>query len=164
MPRTKFQDLIFTIIMVLSMVYCMTLYNLALDKGFSGGSFFAALKAMWPEAAAAFIIQRYLVGPRVRKLVTGSFQPGTDKPIFILMTTAGLTVAFMAPIVTLFATLLHNGFTSQFPVLWLSRLAINFPFALCVQLFYVGPFVRFVFRTVFKKHLETVSAAPCQNP
>ena len=33
MPKTKFQDFIFTIIMVIVMVYAMVCYNIAFDKG-----------------------------------------------------------------------------------------------------------------------------------
>ena len=33
MPKTKFQDVVFTIIMVLVMVYAMVCYNIAFDKG-----------------------------------------------------------------------------------------------------------------------------------
>ena len=40
MPKTKFQDFIFTIIMVVVMVYAMVCYNIAFDKGAMSGSVF----------------------------------------------------------------------------------------------------------------------------
>ena len=33
MPKTKFQEIIFTIIMVIVMVYALVVYNISLDKG-----------------------------------------------------------------------------------------------------------------------------------
>ena len=37
---------------------------------------------------------------------------------------------------------------------WIQTWALNFPMALCYQIFYVGPFVRLIFRTLFKKQLK----------
>ncbi len=76
MPKTKGQDLTFTCIMVFAMVYVMTLYNAALAQGLSYSSFIAALRTMWPEAVAAFLAQRYVAAPVVRRLVARSFRPG----------------------------------------------------------------------------------------
>lgn len=159
MPKTKFQDLIFTCIMVFTMVYCMTFYNMAWEFGLSYSTFLNALLGMWPEAIGAFIAQRYIAGPIVQKKVFSWFKPGVDKPIFITVAMAGCTVCFMAPIMTLYVSILHHGFVSDIPLLWLPKLVQNFPFALCIQLFFVGPFVRFVFRTIFKKQLS-MPAAP----
>ena len=41
---------------------------------------------------------------------------------------------------------------------WLTKLVQNFPFALCAQVFYVGPLVRLIFRTIFKKQLAAATA------
>ena len=153
MPKTKFQDFIFTMIMVIAMVYCMTLYNMALEQGLSYSTFLNALRGMWYEVIAAFLIQKFVAGPIVKRLVFRFFKPGVDQPIFIVIAMAGFTVCFMAPIMTLFVTVLHHGFTTQVLILWLPKLVINFLFALCLQLFYIGPFVRFIFRTIFKKQL-----------
>lgn len=43
MPKTKFQDFIFTIIMVIVMVYAMVCYNIAFDKGVGNDIFLLAL-------------------------------------------------------------------------------------------------------------------------
>lgn len=153
MPKTKFQELIFSIIMVFVMVYCMALYNIVLENGFSYVTFIHAFLGMWIEVIAAFIAQKFIVGPIAMKLAFKHFKPGVDKPIIIMLAISGFTVCFMAPIMSLFATILHNGFVQDLPLLWLQKLVQNFPFALCIQVFYVGPFVRFVFRTMFKKQL-----------
>lgn len=48
MPKTKFQDFIFTIIMVIVMVYAMVCYNIAFDKGVGNDIFlFSASRASY---------------------------------------------------------------------------------------------------------------------
>ena len=155
MPKTKFQDLIFTIIMVFVMVYCMTVYNLSLEFGFTYATFWMAFMGMWVEVIAAFIAQRYIAGPMAKKLTARVFQPGVDKPVFILVAMACFTVCIMAPIMTLFVTLYHHGFVAEIIPYWLPKLVLNFPFALVIQLFLVGPLVRLLFRTLFKKQLRS---------
>lgn len=47
MPKTKFQDLTFTVIMVLIFVYVMTFYNAGMENGVTFSTFGYALKNMW---------------------------------------------------------------------------------------------------------------------
>lgn len=49
MPKTKFQDLTFTVIMVLIFVYVMTFYNAGMENGVTFSTFGYALKNMWVE-------------------------------------------------------------------------------------------------------------------
>ncbi|MBV7272409.1 DUF2798 domain-containing protein [Clostridium sp. PL3] len=158
MPKIKFQDFIFAIIMVITMVYCMTLYNMVLESELNYSTFLNAFFDMWYEAIVAFLAQKFVAGPIVKKLVFRSLKPGVDKPIFITVVIAGFTVSMMAPMMTLFVTILHNGFVKNVPLLWLPKLALNFPFALCIQIFYIGPLVRFIFRTIFKNQLSTANS------
>jgi hypothetical protein len=44
MPKTKFQEFIFSIIMVFIMVYCMTFYNMVLESGLSYSTFITGKK------------------------------------------------------------------------------------------------------------------------
>ena len=94
MPKTKFQEVIFTIMMVFVMVYAMICYNIALNIG------------------------------------------GMNNEVFLS--------AFHELI--LFK---HAG--NQFIAVWLQTCAFNFPMALCWQIFYAGPFVRFLFRLIFRE-------------
>jgi hypothetical protein len=151
MPVTKFQNLVFTAIMVFCMVFCMAAYNSALQNGLSYTTFPLVLRTMWPEAAAAFVLQRFAAGPAVKRLLPRIVDAASAKPLLVSVYTAGLTVFLMAPMMTLFVTLLKNGFVKEVPLAWLRNLAANFLFALCIQVFYVGPFVRLVFRLLFKK-------------
>ena len=141
MPQTKFQDIIFTIIMVLIFVYVMTFYNAGLEGDITLSTFGYALTHMWPEVIV------------VKCLVSRLFTPGEDKPIFIILATAGFTVSMMAPMMTLYVSIYHMGITPGLLDHWLTKLIQNFPFALCAQIFYVGPLVRLIFRTLFRKQL-----------
>jgi hypothetical protein len=158
MPKTKFQDLVFTIIMVVVMVYSMTLYNMAVEFGLHYSTFLNAIREMWLEVAGAFVAQRYIAGPRAKKLVSRHFTLGRDKPLLITVAMAGFTVCMMAPMMTLYVAILHNGFVLDVLPIWLEKLAVNFPAALFLQIFYVGPFVRCVFGLLFKKQLQNSSA------
>ena len=93
---------------------------------------------MWPEVIGAFIAQRYIASPVVKRLVSRLFTPGEDKPIFIILATAGFTVSMMAPMMTLYVSIYHMGITPRLLDHWLTKLIQNFPFALCAQIFYVG--------------------------
>lgn len=154
MPKTKFQDLTFTVIMVLIFVYVMTFYNAGMENGVTFSTFGYALKNMWVEVIGAFIVQRYIASKIVKKLVARIFDEN-DKPVFKLLATAGFTVSLMAPIMTFYVSFYHLGFSSELLGHWLSKLVLNFPFALCAQVFYVGPLVCWIFRSLFKKQLAT---------
>lgn len=39
---------------------------------------------------------------------------------------------------------------------WIQTWAMNFPMAICYQMFYCGPFVRLIFRTIFRNETEEV--------
>lgn len=57
MPKTKFQSLIFTLIMVFCMVFSMTVYTISLNTGgLSYGVFMQAIKEMWLEYIIVFVL------------------------------------------------------------------------------------------------------------
>ena len=129
----------------------MTFYNAGLERDITLSTFGYALTHMWPEVIGAFIAQRYIASPVVKRLVSRLFTQGEYKPIFIILATAGFTVSMMAPMMTLYVSIYHMGLTPGLLDHWLTKLIQNFPFALCAQIFYVGPLVRLIFRTLFKK-------------
>lgn len=57
----------------------------------------------------------------------------------------------MCPLMSFFATLLFKQAGSEFVAVWFQTTALNFPNALCWQLFFAGPIVRFVFHRIFKE-------------
>ena len=63
MPKNKFQDVVFTIIMAAIMVYGMVVYNIALNTGIvDGTTFIAALHELPIMVPVAFILDSWKAG------------------------------------------------------------------------------------------------------
>lgn len=155
MPKTKFQDFIFTIIMVIVMVYAMICYNVSIGMGgMNNQVFLAALGELPIMGVIAFVLEFFLIGRITKTLAFKILDPKKTQPIFITLAISGLTVCFMCPIMSLIATILFNfsGMENLIST-WLQISVRNFPMALCWQIFYAGPFVRLIFRQLFKKQL-----------
>jgi hypothetical protein len=148
MPKNKFQDVVFTAIMAIIMVYGMIVYNVALNTGgVSGFTFLAALHELWIMAPIAFVLEFFVVGKLARMLAFTVMQP-TDKPQFITYAISICICCIMCPTMSLIATFLFKD-THTFGT-WIQTWAMNFPMAICYQMFYCGPLVRLIFRTIFK--------------
>ena len=155
MPKTKFQDFIFTIIMVIVMVYAIVCYNIAITEGgMSNNIFLEALTELPIMGVIAFILEFFVIGNITKKITFNLINPEKVPPILITIMISSLTVAFMCPIMSFFATLIFN-YSSIDNVIatWLQLSVRNFPMAFFWQIFYAGPFVRFIFRKIFKKQL-----------
>lgn len=154
MPKTKFQDFIFTIIMVIVMVYAMVCYNISINiGGMSNKVFIMALGELPIMGAIAFLLEFLLIGHITKKIAFNMVNPKETKPILMIIIISSLTVCFMCPLMSFFATVLFNYFgIENLLANWLEITVKNFPMALCWQIFYAGPFVRFIFRKIFKEN------------
>lgn len=154
MPKTKPQSLIFTLMMVFCMVYLMTVYTIS-DKfgGLSIPIFWIALKEMWIEYVIVFLLIFFVITKLAQKLAFRIVNPVTDKKILIILAIQCFTVCLIVPTITLIAVFIHNGFSTEWFVQWITLAVKCFPVALFLQIFFVGPFVRLLFRTIFKKQL-----------
>lgn len=154
MPKTKFQGFVFTIMMVFAMVYVMTVYNISMETGGLRNSVFKeAICSMWIPYCFAFIIEKFIIADVSKKLVFRILSPEKDNPIFMIIATSAFMVSFMAPTMSMFMTILHNGIGAELLSTWLTTVVKNFPMALCSQIFFIGPLVRFIFRNIFRKQL-----------
>lgn len=146
MPKTKLQDFVFTLIMVFFMVYAMVCFNIAIDKGGMTNEIFklafAEMVIMYPIGV---IMEFFVVGKLAQKLAFRFVTPSQDKMIFIILAISSMTVCLMCPIMSFFATLLFKQPGIQIAAAWLEVTVRNFPMALCFQIFFCGPFVRFIF-------------------
>ena len=149
MPKNKFQDVVYTIIMATIMVYGMVVYNVALNMGgVSGATFLAALHELPIMVPIAFILEFFIVGKIAKALAFTVVRP-TDRPQFITYAISICICCIMCPIMSLVATILFKD-TKTFGT-WVQTWAMNFPMALLYQLFYCGPFVRLIFRSIFRE-------------
>jgi hypothetical protein len=148
MPKNKLQDVVFTAIMAVIMVYGMIVYNVALNTGsVRGFTFLAALQELYIMAPIAFILEFFIVGKIARMLAFTVMQP-TDKPQFITYAISICICCIMCPVMSLIATFLFKSEPSFGT--WIQTWAMNFPMAICYQMFYCGPLVRLIFRLIFR--------------
>ena len=149
MPKTKFQNVIFTLLMSFLMVYAMICYNISLNiGGMTNQVFLLAFQEMlimWP---AAFLLEFFLVDNLAHKLAFRMVTP-QDRPIVITLAISVMIICIMCPTMSFLATLLFKKAGSQFVAVWLQTTFLNFPVAFFWQLMYCGPFIRLIFRCLF---------------
>lgn len=148
MPKNKFQDVIFTIIMATIMVFGMVVYNVALNTGgVSKDTSLFALRELPIMVPIAFVLEFFVVGNIARKLAFTVMRP-YDRPQFITYAISICICCIMCPIMSLVATFLFKD-TKTFGT-WIQTWSMNFPMAIFYQMFYCGPLVRLISRTIFK--------------
>ena len=149
MPRNKFEDVIFTAIMATIMVYGMVVYNVALNTGgVTGETFAMALHELPIMVPVAFILEFFIVGKLARMLAFTVVRP-TDRPQVITYAISICICCIMCPTMSLIATFLFK--TPSFGT-WVQTFGMNFPMAICYQMFYCGPLVRLIFRLIFRRN------------
>ena len=151
MPKTKFQNVIFTLMMAFLMVYAMICYNISLNIGEMSNQVFLMafheMVIMWP---IAFILEFFVVDNLAHKLAFRMVTP-QDRPIVITLAISVMIICIMCPVMSLVATILFKE--PSFGT-WIRTWAMNFPMAICWQMFYCGPLVRFIFRCIFERKSE----------
>ena len=145
MPKNKFQDAIFTLIMASIMVYGMVVYNIARNMGnLTNMTFFHALAELPIMVPIAFILEFFIVGKLAHQLAFMVVRP-SDRPQIITYAISICICCIMCPIMSFIAYLLFN------------RNQMNFPVAILYQLFYCGPLVRLIFRIIFSKKEQSTN-------
>lgn len=154
MPKTRLQGIVLTFISALLMVYIIVLYNIALANGsLENLSFLYALRAMWLFYPIAIIAVMFITRPLAQKLAFRIFDH-KGKPIFILLAIQSFTVCLMVVLMAFLATAFRKGFTVNFVPQYFTAIWNNFVFALCLQIFAVGPLARLLLRTIFRNQLK----------
>ena len=147
MPQTKFQNVVFTIIMAIIMVYGMIVYNVALNTGgVTDQTFLMALHELPIMAPSACVLEFFVVEKLATRLAFTFMRP-TDRPQFITYAISTMIVCIMCPTMSLIATLLFKE--PSFGT-WIHTWGCNMPVALIWQLLYCGPLCRLIFRTLFR--------------
>lgn len=152
MPKSLFQEIVMTILMVFVMVYAMICYNMSLALGgLSNEIFIGAFKELTFMAPIAFILDFFIVGNIAKKITFKLFNPKEDKIIFIVLSISICSIWFMCPLMSAVATILFKGGLLQkdFVAKWLQTTAFNYPMATFWQLLFAGPIVRRIFSLIF---------------
>lgn len=152
MPRTKKQELIFSLLMVFFMVYAMICYNIALNMGGMNyavfGAAFHELIIMYP---IVFLLDFFFVGNVVKKTAFKIVDPEKENPFHLVLAISAITVMWMCPLMSLAATLLFKDAGINVIPVWIQTIAVNFPMAFFWQMCYAGPLVRFLFRKIMRQ-------------
>ena len=154
MPKTKFQGVIFGIIMSMTMAYGMEVYNVAIKMGCNtmAGGFSSMTNQVFLDALieAAYMwifvfLFSNLWGNKIgHRLAERIIRPGTDNPFFITVIISCCTVFIMCPTMSMVAAILFNLILahapiSQLPAIWAHFDQEIFPMALLWNLFAAGP-------------------------
>ena len=159
MPKTKFQEVIFTIMMVFVMVYAMICYNIALNiGGLNTSVFLSAFHEFVIMAPVAFVLDFFFVGHIAKRTAFRIVNPEKENPFHLVIAISVVSVAWMCPLMSLAATILFKDAGSQFIAVLLQTIALNFPMAFFWQMLYAGPFVRFLFRQIFREREKAPAA------
>ncbi|HIX29831.1 MAG TPA: DUF2798 domain-containing protein [Candidatus Blautia stercoravium] len=150
MPKNKFQEFIFTILMVFFMVYTMICYNIALNTGgMSNDVFLAAFHELLIMGPIAFVLDFFVVSKLAFAIAFRMVDPEKAHPFHMILSISTASVALMCPLMSLAATILFKNARGQWIAVWMETTVFNFPMAFFWQIMYAGPIVRFLFRLLF---------------
>lgn len=150
MPQTKFQEIVYAILMTFFMVLAMEFYNTGLRLGgMSNQGFLLAFSEMRIMVPVCFVMGFFFMDRIAPKIAFRLVTPGEDKPILVVCVRAAITVCLMCPVMSFWAALIFKHPGKEFLAVWLQTFVCNFPMALCWQIFFCGPFVRWLFRRIF---------------
>lgn len=152
MPKSLFQEIIFTFIMVFFMVYALICYNMTLAIGdFTNAVMLGAFRELVIMGPIAILLDMLLAGPLAKRFTFKIFNPAETKSIFIILSISVFSVMFMCPMMSLAATILFKGGLLQSEVvsIWIKTTIMNFPMAFFWQLCFAGPVVRKIFALIF---------------
>ncbi|MCM1157960.1 MAG: hypothetical protein NC300_10700 [Bacteroidales bacterium] len=113
------------------------------------------------EFCLAYLLEMLVGSPFSFKLACKCFNPQKTHPVLFESAIICATVGLMCPAMSLIAAILYYPYsTMDFHVLtllanWLKLVCFNFPFAFFTQMFFIQPCVRTVFKTVFRRNIES---------
>ena len=137
----------------------MICYNIALNVGGMNSTvFLSAFHEFVIMAPVAFVLDFFFVGHIAKRTAFRIVNPEKENPFHLVIAISVVSVAWMCPLMSLAATILFKDAGSQFIAVWLQTIALNFPMAFFWQMLYAGPFVRFLFRQIFREREKAPAA------
>lgn len=148
MPKTKFQDAVFGIIMSYIMAYGMEVYNTAIKMGFNlkAGGFSSMTNIVFLEAfketlymgVIVFVISSLFGNKIGEKFAEKYCDPEKDNPYFCRIMRQAGTIAIMCPTMSLVATILFNiimggASWANLPAIWVGTVIKNFHMAFFLE-------------------------------
>ncbi|MDD6567057.1 MAG: DUF2798 domain-containing protein [Parafannyhessea umbonata] len=157
MPQSRTQKLVFTIMMVLVMVYGMICYNISLEVGgLSNFVFVAGLPELAFMGPVALVLDLFVVSPIVGRRAAKLVGPNPKTPFAMVAAISALSVQMMCPLMSLVATLaIKRPAAPDIVSTWIQTAILNLPMALLWQFFVAGPAVRGAFGALFRPRAVT---------
>lgn len=180
MPRNQFQRMVFAFLTVLVTVHGYVFYSLYVVNGSTlmqindadsvlhaisnqGGVYmFGSMIPIWSviiiEFCCAYILECVIGSPLSFKMACKMFDPRKNHPMIFETVIISCTVLIMCPLMSFLAAWMYYPYYTGFSVFtvfanWLKLICFNFPFAFFSQIFFIQPFVRWVFGKLFAKDI-----------
>jgi hypothetical protein len=165
MIKTKFQGVVFGIIMSYAMAIGMEIYNMAIKMGYNlnvGGFstmtnvvFWEALKEASYMGIFVFIFSNLWGNRMGAKFAERHCNPEKDNLYLCRVFRQAGTVAIMCPTMSMVASILFNIILAgspwyELPAIWVGTVLKNFPMAFFWNMFAAAPFSHWLFELIFR--------------
>lgn len=139
--KTKFQNFIFTLMIVILMAYSMIVYNVAINSsdGLVNKTFLIALKEFPIECIVVFVFAYFVASPIAKELAFRIVNPGRDNKMFIILSIQTFTVMIMAGLMSIYALFTQHLINSNIICNYIILYFKNFIIAYLLQIFFIGP-------------------------
>ncbi len=178
MPRNQFERMMFALITVIVTVHGYVFYSLYVVNGsllmslneasgvieainkqggvYMCGRFLPIWAVVLVEFLFAYCLECLVGSPCSFKLACKVFRPEETHPVLFETAIICATVGIMCPVMSFIAAWLYYPYYSGFHLVtllanWLKLVCFNFLFAYFSQLFFIQPFVRAVFKKIFRR-------------
>ena len=180
MPRNQFQRMVFAFLTVLVTVHAYVFYSLYVVNGNTlmnltgedsvihainaqGGVYmFGRMLPIWAviliEFCFAYFLECVMGSPCSFQLASRVFDPRRNHPMIFESAIICATVGLMCPAMSFLAAWFYYPYYQGFCIWtllanWLKLVCLNFPFAFFTQLFFIQPFIRTLFKLIFRRDL-----------
>lgn len=180
MPGNQFQRMVFAFLTVLVTVHGYVFYSLYVVNGNTlmqinnadsvlhaiksqGGVYmFGNMLPIWAviliEFCCAYILECIIGSPLSFQMTCKMFDPNNNHPMIFETVIISCTVLIMCPLMSFLAAWMYYPYYAGFNIFtlfanWLKLICFNFPFAFFSQIFFIQPFVRWVFGKLFAKDI-----------
>ena len=185
MPRNQFQRMVFAFLTVVITVHAYVFYSLYVVNGNTlmtvnnadsvlhaikaqGGVYmFGHMLPIWAviliEFVCAYSLECLMGSPLSFKMACRMFDPQKNHPMIFETVIISCTVFIMCPAMSFLAAWMYYPYYNGFHLAtllanWLKLVCFNFPFAFFSQVFFIQPFVRFLFGKLFAKDIAARGA------
>lgn len=134
------------------MAYFMIVYNVEINSetGLINKTFLIALKEFSIEGIIVFLLAYFITSPIAKKLTFRIVNSKEDNKMLIILSIQTFTVLIMVGLMSIYALFAQQLINSNVICNYIVLYCKNFIMAYPLQIFFVGPLVRNIFRFIFK--------------